>query len=282
VRFSAPVLEKAELTDADLTKISRLIHSKCGIRLSEGKEALVRSRLEKKIRDSKFGSFHNYYQHVVKDTTSEELIQLLDFVSTNFTSFFREEQHFDFLRSELLPELARTKQHQENKLRFWSAGCSTGEEAYSITITLLEAIKNSSMWDLSILATDISSRALSVAESGVFHKDRVHAISSETLKTYFLKGDGNWKNYVKIKDSIKRHMRFERLNLIDPFSFNEPFDCIFCRNVMMYFDQKMRSNLVNRFYECLARGGALIIGHSENLTGLQHAFRYVKPAVYRK
>jgi chemotaxis protein methyltransferase CheR len=282
VGFTAPALERAELTDADFTKIIRLIHGKCGIRLSEGKEALVRSRLEKKIRDSQFRSFHNYYEYVVKDKSGEELIQLLDFVSTNFTSFFREEQHFDFLRSELLPELTGTKQHQKRKLRFWSAGCSTGEEPYSIAITLLEAIKNLSMWDLSILATDISSRALSVAESGVFHKDLVHSISSETLKRYFLKGDHNWKNYVKIRDSIKRHIRFERLNLIDPFSFNEPFDCIFCRNVMMYFDQKMRSDLVNRFYECLAQGGSLMIGHSENLTGLQHAFRYVKPAVYRK
>ena len=280
--FNPPVFEQAELTDADFRKLSRLIYDKCGICLSEGKEALVRSRLGKKIREGQFGSFRNYYQHVINDTSGKALVELLDSISTNFTSFFREEKHFEFLRSELLPELIDTKQDRDKTLRFWSAGCSSGEEPYSIAITLLETIKNPSAWDVKILATDISTKVLGVAQSGVFRQDRVKAISRDLLKKYFLRGDRNWKDFVRVKDSLKQHIQFKRLNLVTPFSFNEPFDCIFCRNVMIYFDNKTRTDLVNRFCDCMAKGGAFLIGHSESLNGIRHVFRYVKPAVYRK
>jgi chemotaxis protein methyltransferase CheR len=276
------IFEQAELTDADFRKLSRLIYDKCGICLSEGKEALVRSRLGKEIREGQFGSFRNYYQHVVDDTSGKALVHLLDSISTNFTSFFREEKHFEFLRTELLPELMETKHNQDKKLRFWSAGCSSGEEPYSIAITLFEAIQNPAAWDVKILATDISTKVLSIAQSGVFRQDRVQSINRDLLKKYFLKGDRNWKDFVKVKDSLKQHIQFKRLNLVAPFSFNEPFDCIFCRNVMIYFDNKTRTDLVNRFCGYLAKGGALLIGHSESLNGIQHVLRYAKPAVYRK
>ncbi len=282
MKQNSPIFEQAELTDADFQKISRLIHEQAGICLSEGKEALVRSRLGKRIREGQFGSFRNYYDHVVSDTSGKELVQLLDCISTNFTSFFREEKHFDFLRSELLPELMEAKRNRDKKLRIWSAGCSSGEEPYSIAITLLEAVKTPSIWDVKILATDISTKVLKTAESGVFHKDRVQAIPSDLLKRCFLKGERHWKDHVRVKDWVKEHVRFERLNLMHQFTFNEPFDCIFCRNVMIYFDNKTRADLVNRFYLCLEKGGAFLIGHSESLTGIQHPFRYIRPAVYRK
>jgi chemotaxis protein methyltransferase CheR len=282
VEQNSPLFEQAELTDGDFQKISRLIHEQAGICLSEGKEALVKSRLGKSIREGQFGSFRNYYEHVVNDTSGKALVQLLDSISTNFTSFFREEKHFDFLRSELLPELMETKRNREKKLRIWSAGCSSGEEPYSIAITLLEAVKSPSIWEVTILATDISTKVLRTAESGVFHKDRVNSIPSDLLKKCFLKGERRWKDHVRIKDWVREHVRFERLNLMHHFTFNEPFDCIFCRNVMIYFDKKTRGDLVNRFYQCLEKGGAFLIGHSESLSGIQHPFRYVKPAVYRK
>lgn len=282
VEPNSSIFDQAELKDADFQKISRLIYDQAGICLSEGKEALVKSRLGKRIREGQFGSFRNYYDHVVNDASGKELVQLLDSISTNFTSFFREGQHFDFLRSELMPELMETKRDREKKLRFWSAGCSSGEEPYSIAITLLEAIKNPSTWDVRILATDISTKVLGVAGSGVFRKDRVQSIPRDLLKKYFLRGDGNWKDFVRVKDSLKQHIHFKRLNLMAPFRFNEPFDCIFCRNVMIYFDSKTRKHLVNRFYECLDKDGAFLIGHSESLTGIKNSFKYVRPAVYRK
>ena len=278
------MFKQVELTDAEFEKISRLIYDQCGICLGQGKESLVRSRLGKRIREGHFESFWNYYEHVVQDSTGEELIRLLDSISTNFTSFFREEQHFDYLGSELLPELVQRKQQIRGKrtIRLWSAGCSSGEEPYSIAITLLETIKSPLAWELSILATDISTKVLLAAESGVFSKDRVTSIPHEVLKKYFLRGDRKWRDFVRVKDSLKEYISFRRLNLMEPFRFGEQFDCIFCRNVMIYFDSKTRTELVSRFYNCLNEGGAFLIGHSESLTGIKHSFKYVRPAIYRK
>ncbi len=277
------MFKQVELTDADFQKISHLIYEQCGICLSEGKEALVRSRLGKRIREGQFDSFRSYYDHVLNDASGKELIRLLDSISTNFTSFFREEQHFDFLRSELLPELIEMKKVTGKKtLRFWSAGCSSGEEPYSIAITSSEAIKHAPEWDVRILATDISTKVLGTAQSGVFHRDRVESIPHELLKRYFLRGERDWKDFVRVKDSLRQRIQFKRLNLMESFSFNEPFDCIFCRNVMIYFDSRTRADLVNRFFGCLREGGAFLIGHSESLTGIRHSFKYVTPAVYRK
>jgi chemotaxis protein methyltransferase CheR len=283
VKYDPEIFKQFELSDADFLRISSLIYEQCGICLSEGKEALVRSRLGRRIRDGRFGSFGNYYDHVVKDSTGKELVQLLDSISTNFTSFFREKQHFAFLSTQLLPELMQRREVRGKKtFRFWSAGCSSGEEPYSLAITLLEATRGATGCDVSILATDISTKVLDMAESGVFRKDRIEAIPNDLLKKYFLKGEREWKDFVKVKKSLAQHIHFKRLNLMEPFSFTEPFDCIFCRNVMIYFDARTRTNLVNRFYNCLHDGGAFLIGHSESLTGIPTSFKYVAPAVYRK
>ena len=283
MEYDPEVFKQFELSDTDFQRISNLIYEQCGICLSEGKEALVRSRLGRRIRDGRFGSFRNYYDHVVKDSTGKELVLLLDSISTNFTSFFREKQHFDFLGTQLLPELMQRREVRGKKtIRFWSAGCSSGEEPYSIAITLLEATKGATDCDVNILATDISTKVLGMAESGVFRKDRIETIPNNVLKKYFLRGERDWKDFVKVKKSLAQHIRFKRLNLMEPFTFAEPFDCIFCRNVMIYFDSRTRTNLVNRFYNCLHDRGAFLIGHSESLTGIQTRFKYVAPAVYRK
>jgi chemotaxis protein methyltransferase CheR len=275
-------MQPVELTDAEFEKISHLVYDQCGINLSDGKKELVKTRLGKRIRTGQFKSFRDYYQYVVKDQSGQELVQLLDSISTNFTFFFREQKHFDYLRLELLRELKSGRQDNGKRLRFWSAGCSSGEESYSIVITLLETIQNPSAWDLKVLGTDISTKVLRIAESGIFHKERVQSIPSATVKKYFLRGDRNWQDYVKVKDDVKRYIRFQRLNLMEPFIFNEPFDCIFCRNVMIYFDRRTQTDLVNRFYECLGNGGVLFIGHSESLTRISHPFRYIRPAIYKK
>jgi chemotaxis protein methyltransferase CheR len=274
--------QPVELTDAEFEKISRLVYDQCGINLADGKKELVKARLGKRIRTGQFRSFRDYYQSVLDDPSGQELVHLLDSISTNFTFFFREQKHFDYLRSELLPELMKKKPNGGRRLRFWSAGCSSGEETYSIAMTLLEAIDNPLAREVSILGTDISTKVLKVAQEGIFHKERVRSLPPWLVKKYFLNGDRNWQDYVKIKDRVKQWVQFKRLNLMEPFHFKEPFDCIFCRNVMIYFDKKTQTDLVNRFYDCLDNGGALLIGHSESLTGIRHRFNYLRPAVYKK
>ena len=273
---------KHEMTDGDFKKITTLVYNLSGINLNDGKKELVKARLGKRMRNWGFQTFGDYYRYVVQDQTGQELIYLLDSLSTNFTHFFRETKHFDFIQKEFLPALMTGKQKNGNKIRFWSAGCSSGEEPYSLGITLLETLKTPEIWNLKILATDLSTKVLQMADSGVYSRERIRTIPPPLVKKYFLSGSDTWRDYVKVKDIFKKYISFERLNLKEEFSFAEPFDCIFCRNVMIYFDKPTQTSLINRFYNTLARGGVLLIGHSESLTGIQHRFRYLKPAIYKK
>lgn len=275
-------LSPLELKDSDFEKIRCLIYDQCGINLTEAKKELVKARLGKRLRSGQFKSFRDYYEHILNDSSGKELIMLLDSIATNFTFFFREAKHFEYLKSVFLPEIMSRKKCGKKKLKFWSAGCSSGEEPYSIVMTLLETIETPLVWNISVLATDLSTRMLKIAQAGIYSKEKVRDLPPLMIKKYFLKGDGGWQNYVKVKDQLKQYIQFQRLNLMEPFSFAEPFDCIFCRNVMIYFDKNIQTNLVNRFYECLHPRGILIIGHSESLTSVPHKFKYVKPSIYRK
>lgn len=270
-----------EFSESDFIKISRLVYEQSGINLSDSKKELVKARLGKRIRKGRFQSFGEYYRHVINDSSGEEIILLLDSISTNFTHFFRENHHFEYLKNQLIPKI-KERAIRRQKIRIWSAGCSSGEEPYSIAITLLESMAPVTNWDLKILATDISTKVLANAQSGVYLKEKIQVLSPGLTKKYFLRGENQWSNYVKVKTSIKTLIQFQRINLMEPFSFNESFDCIFCRNVMIYFDKKTRENLVNRLYEHLEKEGVLFIGHSESLTGIEHPFLYVQPAVYKK
>ncbi len=280
--FQIPALQPNDLTDTDFEKISRLVYDQCGINLQEGKKELVRARLGKRMRLGQFHSFREYFQYVIQDSTGEELVHLLDSISTNFTFFFREEKHFHFLRSEFIPGLLAIKRNGERKIRFWSAGCSSGEEPFSVAITLLEVLGNPLGWNIEILSTDISTKVLKTAAAGIYSQERIRSMPQALVKKYFLKGDRQWEDHVKVKDQVRQCVQFTRLNLKEPFHFKEPFDCIICRNVMIYFDKKTQASLVNRFYECLETGGVLLIGHSESLTGITHPFHYVRPTIYKK
>ncbi len=271
-----------ELSDREFEMISRLVYTQCGIHLTPGKKELVKARLGKRIRSGPFKTFQDYYQFVLSDESGEELTKLLDSITTNFTFFFREQGHFDYLRRDILPELVAQKRGYEKRIRIWSAACSSGEEVYSIAMTLLDAIENPSSWDITILGTDISTRALKAAESGIFPKERIQPVPPPLVKKFFLRGEDQWKDFVKVKEEVRRVVRFRRLNLMEPFQFPEPFDCIFCRNVMIYFDKKTQADLVNRLYQVLEEGGFLLIGHSESLAGIEHRFQYLRPSIYRK
>jgi chemotaxis protein methyltransferase CheR len=271
-----------EISERDYSDLSTLIYQKCGIYLHQGKRELLRARLSKVLRKYHFKSVREYYKHLVNDQSGKELIPLLDSISTNLTFFFREPKHFDFISNIAVPSLLKSSRQGERKvLNIWCAGCSSGEEAYSIAITILGAL-NARQQQINILATDISTRMLSLAVQGVYGEEKVEKIPYEWKRRYFQKGVKNWEGYYRVKNSVREVIDFRRLNLIEPFRLDTPFEIIFCRNVMIYFDKPTQENLVNRFYEVLSKEGYLLIGHSESLTGIRHPFRYVQPSIYAK
>ncbi|MHB8068336.1 MAG: CheR family methyltransferase [Desulfobaccales bacterium] len=270
-----------DITDAEFNQLSQLVYQHAGIHLPPQKKELVRSRLTKFLRNRKLSSFHEYYQQVLKDTTGLELINLLDAISTNMTAFWREPKHFEFLGQELLPDLQQ-KCKKVPQWRFWSAGCSSGEEPYTMAMVLLNAKVNKDLTGVKIYASDINTQVLNQAQRGIYPLNRVEPLSPEWRRRYFQKGVNQFEGYVRVKPEVKQLVEFFRLNLMDPFPFKQEFDVIFCRNVMIYFEKSTQTELVNKFYQCLKPNGFLFIGHSESLCNISHQFAYVKPTIYRK
>lgn len=272
----------SELKDIDYERISRLVYEQCGINLHEGKKELVKARLGKRLREGDFKSFGEYYRYVTTDDGTAELISMIDSLSTNLTYFFREESHFQKLRNMIKPMVKTSNQGRlSEKLRIWSAGCSTGEEPYSLAMTVCESV-NGLSGDVKIMATDISTRVLQTADKGIFGKERLKNVPPAILKKYFQMGSGSCEGQFLIKKNIRDMVQFSRFNLMDTPPPNYRFDIIFCRNVMIYFDKATQEALVRRFHQCLNKGGHLFVGHSESLTGLSHELKYIEPSVYRK
>ena len=272
----------SELKDIDYERISRLVYEQCGINLHEGKKELVKARLGKRLREGNFKSFGEYYRYVTTDDGTAELISMIDSLSTNLTYFFREESHFQKLRNMIKPMVKTSNQGRlSEKLRIWSAGCSTGEEPYSLAMTVCESV-NGLSGDVKIMATDISTRVLQTADKGIFGKERLKNVPPAILKKYFQMGSGSCEGQFLIKKNIRDMVQFSRFNLMDTPPPNYRFDIIFCRNVMIYFDKATQEALVRRFHQCLNKGGHLFVGHSESLTGLSHELKYIEPSVYRK
>jgi chemotaxis protein methyltransferase CheR len=274
-RTSDMKLTNVEMKDGDFDRISKLVYEQCGIHLHEGKKELVKARLGKRLREGNFRSFADYYRHVTTREGQEELIIMIDSISTNLTYFFREDSHFRKLEK-ILPQLSENK-----KLNIWCAGCSTGEEPYSIAMIVREQI-SSSIIDVKILATDISTKVLKTAQAAVYSADKTNKIPEPLLKKYFQYGTGPSSGLYRVKKDLRNLIEFRRLNLIEPFPQQFRFDVIFCRNVMIYFDKATQSVLINKYYEHLEKGGYLFVGHSESLTGLLHPFKYSEPSIYRK
>ena len=272
----------SELRDIDFERISRLVYEHCGINLHDGKKELVKARLNKRLLDGNFKSFGEYYRYVVTAEGTDELITMIDSLSTNVTYFFREEKHFVKLR-QLLPGMMKTPplNGRAGRLRIWSAGCSTGEEPYSLAITLRESTPDRPA-EAVITATDISTKVLHAAARATYPQDKLKNVPPAVLKKYFQLGCGRWEGYCRIKKEVREMVRFLRFNLMETPPSDFLFDIIFCRNVMIYFDKTTQGALVKRFYDCLNKGGYFFVGHSESLTGLDHAFKYIEPSVYRK
>ena len=269
-----------ELKEIDFERISRLVYEQCGINLHEGKKELVKARLGKRLREGNFKSFGDYYRYVISNEGTDELISMIDSLSTNLTYFFREESHFRKL-SEVAPAMLKESGGPSPKLRIWSAGCSTGEEPYSLAMTVNECAGALNP-DIKIIATDISTRVLDIAGKGIFTKEKLKNVPPAILKRYFQVGSGQSEGYYRIKKVIREMVQFSRFNLMETPPSSFLFDVIFCRNVLIYFDKGTQAALVKRFYNCLHKGGYFFAGHSESLTGLDHEFKYIEPSIYRK
>jgi len=286
VRCQAPANNglDLDLTDREFDRFTRIIYETSRIALNGGKKQLLRARLGKILRRRGIASFREYLTLVEEDRTGEELTLLLDAVATNLTSFFREADHFRFVEATVLPHLDATRKAcGERKIRAWSAGCSSGEEPYSLAITLLEALGGGAGWDIRVLATDLSTKVLAMARNGLYTGDQIKNVSPRVTARHFLSETGtDGRKLFRVAPAVRDLVTFGHLNLLEPYPFKGPFDLIFCRNVMIYFDRKTQETLVNGFHRYLADGGYLFTGHSESLNGVAHPFRYVRPSVYRK
>lgn len=269
-------LETPALRAGDFAAIQQLAHDVFGLDLKSGKEALVSARLSKRVRDLGLSDISRYLELVKADRTGVELAKLIDALTTNFTSFLREPQHFELLGSTILPELARRQSFQ-----IWSAGCATGEEPYSILFYVAEKLGEQGAAGLKLLATDISTRALEAAAAGIYSDQRLKEMPPAWPKRYLLRGLGASAGFIRVRPEWRQRVSFERLNLMEDFTHVPKCSVIFCRNVMIYFDKPTQERLVRRFAERLEPGGWLFIGHSEGLMGIQHGLEYVRPAVYR-
>jgi len=273
------------LSNEEFEMFRCLIYDTCGINLTLSKKELVKARLTKRLTKTGINSFNEYYKYVTKsDKTGKELIHLIDNISTNKTDFFREKKHFDFLNSTLLPALISSKEKNRNrKLRIWCAASSSGEEPYTLAITVFNHIKPDNGWDVKILATDISTRILQKAIDGIYKMELLNDVSPGIISAHFSKIRVDNTDCYVAKDHLKDIITFRRFNLMtEKFPFKYPFDFIFCRNVMIYFDPETQHRLVTKFYNCLPKKGYLFIGHSETLCKNSNDFTYIQPAIYQK
>jgi chemotaxis protein methyltransferase CheR len=265
-----------KLKNRQFETISRLVYQLSGINLTPCKQELVRARLTKRLRALGLKSFDAYMDYLRHDNPEGELVAMIESMTTNKTSFFRESQHFDYLCRKIVPAL------KDRKIRIWSAGCSSGEEPYSAAILLNEAIQDLALWDIRILATDLSSRMLSLGRKGIYNNKSLHDVSPLLISKFFTCVEPNPMRHYQVVAPLRRQVHFARLNLMGEWPMRGLFDVIFCRNVMIYFDKPAQEQLVNRFWKLLKPGGHLFVGHSESLAGLPHPFLYVEPAIYIK
>jgi chemotaxis protein methyltransferase CheR len=268
------------LTDTEFQQFRALVHAETGIALGDGKRPMVSSRLSRRLRFWGYQTFTQYWDHLQRwDPSGDELMRLINAITTNKTDFFREAAHFDCLRSTVLPEVAARP--GPRRLRIWSAGCSTGQEAYSIAATVLAGLARPAAWDIRILASDIDTDVLATGKAAVYPVDSTTGVPVSLQSTLFeASGAGR---VAQVRDAVRRLVVFRRINLnADPWPIRTLFDCIFCRNVVIYFDKEHQSRLIGRLVSYLQPGGYLFLGHSESLLGLRVGLQHVANTVYRK
>lgn len=281
---SHPAGISAVLKEREFSKFSRFIYDEVGIKLPPAKKIMVEARLQKRLKALGLSSFEEYAEYVFSDTGKrDETIHLIDVVTTNKTDFFREPAHFEFLVKKAIPALMVNRSAGvRTPLKIWSAGCSTGEEPYTMAMVLSEFEADNPGFQSAILATDISTEVLSKARSAIYTQDRVDTIPISMKKKYLLKSRDKHKGLVRIAPQLRSMVQFRRLNFMEDFGMTEPLDIIFCRNVIIYFDKQTQEKLLNKFAKQLVRGGYLFLGHSETLNGLDVPLTPVASTVYCK
>ncbi|MDY6969646.1 MAG: protein-glutamate O-methyltransferase [Spirochaetota bacterium] len=268
-----------EITNKEFTLFKDIVYQESGIKLSDVKKALLQSRLLKRLRALNIDSYSNYYNFLINNYETEK-INLINCITTNKTDFFREEKHFIFLNDIILPKFEK---NNKKKIRVWSAGCATGEEPYSIAIILNEYYRGKKIPDIKILATDIDTVVLKKGEEGIYESTLLENVDKEIIKRYFYKGIRENEGFLKIKDSLKDIVYFRRLNLLcETYPMKHQFDLIFCRNVIIYFDNETRTRLFNQFHKYLYKDGYFFAGHSETLSGITDKFTLIGNTIYEK
>ena len=273
---------RQQLAPKDFQRLSNFIHGEYGIKLPEAKKIMLESRLGKRLRTLQIDSFHEYVDYVLSQEGKEyELIHMIDLVTTNKTDFFREPVHFDYLIRQVLPGFLT--EPRGNNINIWSAGCSTGEEPYTLAMVLSEYAARSPGFNFSITATDISQRVLENAKQAIYDEEKVAPVSQSLKKKYILRSKNNESRQIRIKPALRQKITFYRLNLMDSqYPQLNRMDIVFCRNVIIYFDRPTQEQLINRMCRYLRPGGFLFMGHSETLFSMNVPLSQVAPTIYQR
>ena len=261
-------------------KIRNIVTAHSGIVLTDAKQDMVYSRLIRRLRKTGLATFDEYCQ-LLEDPKHSEFTHFINAITTNLTSFFRENHHFEILANQVLPEIIE-KKSDSKRLRIWSAGCSTGMESYSIAMVVKELMENRADWDIKILATDLDTSVIETASQGIYDSDKITGISEQRFNKWFRQGSGEFTGKVKISKELKSLISFKPLNLLETFPFSGPMDIIFCRNVVIYFDKDTQRLLFNKFANIHDNKGYLFIGHSETLYNVTNRYKLLKSTVYQK
>ncbi|MCL1843585.1 MAG: protein-glutamate O-methyltransferase CheR [Defluviitaleaceae bacterium] len=267
-----------ELTNAEFNKIRDYIKSNYGISLSDEKKTLVHSRLRSTLQELGMETFSEYFDYLIKEKSGDALTRFVNKITTNHTFFMRETDHFDYFREIVLPYVEEKYESQKD-IRLWCAACSSGEEAVTLQILMQEYFKKTRGWDTQMLACDISAQVLDRAVAGKYLTDALENLPKDWQKAYFKKADDQFSMVV---EGVKKQILYRRMNLMESFPFKKKFHVIFCRNVMIYFDNQTRDAVVKKFFDATEPGGYLFIGHSESISNTGSGYQYIKPAVYRK
>ncbi len=273
----------AQLTPADFQRLSNFIYNEYGIKMPPEKKVMLQSRLQKRLRALGIASYKDYIDFVFsKEGQQSELYHMIDAVSTNKTDFFREPVHFDLLRDLILPEF--THHHQAHaRIKVWSAGCSSGEEVYTMAMVLHEFGLLNPIFDYYIFGSDISVRMLQAAATAVYPEEKIEVIPTTLKKKYFLRNKDTLKKTVRVVPLLRNKVKFGRLNFMDKtYQLNETFDIIFCRNVLIYFDRQTQEEVINKLCTKLKPGGYFFLGHSESIMNMKLPLVQVKPTVFRR
>ncbi len=284
--MTVPNLQKiinTRMSEVDFKRLSNFIYDNFGIKMPPAKRTMLQSRLHKRLRALNIDSFSKYIDYLFsKEGSVVEVIQMIDVVSTNKTDFFREPTHFDFMSEKLIPSILQQRRVM-TPLKIWSAGCSTGEEPYTLAMVMTEIATRNQNLDFSIFATDISTRALKQGVSAIYKDDRIAHISIGYKKKYFLRSKDRDKQTVRLIPQLRKKIAFQRLNFMDSsYNVADSFDIIFCRNVLIYFDRETQESVINKLCQKLKSGGYFFLGHSESITNMRVPLRQVQPTIFVK